>query len=187
LVGASDGTNLQPLLVESAANHNLRTALYNGTNEAAIDASGNVSTKVTTALPAGANVIGAVTQSGSWTTQQTVGTTGGSTPYHNLSAASTNATNVKAAATQLYGYAISNTNAAARYVKFYDKATAPTVGTDVPKHTIQVPGNAVVIRALPEGMKFTTGFGWATTTGVADTDTGAVGANDLVIDFDLGN
>ena len=119
------------------------------------------------------------------TVAQQVSSSGGSVPYHTLSAASTNATNVKAAACKMYGYAISSTNAAARYVKFYDKATAPTIGTDVPKHTIQIPGNGVVIRTIPQGLQFSNGFGWGTTTGVADTDTGAVGANDLVIDFDL--
>ncbi len=36
LIGASDGTNEQPLQVESATNKNLRTSLYQGTNEATI-------------------------------------------------------------------------------------------------------------------------------------------------------
>ena len=120
-----------------------------------------------------------------WLVQDVVASSGGSVPYHNLSASSTNSTNVKGAAAQMYGYAISNTNAAARYVKFYDKATAPTIGTDTPKHTIEIPANGVVIRALPEGMHFANGFGWGTTTGVADSDTGAVGSNDLVVDFSL--
>ena len=111
--------------------------------------------------------------------------TGGSTPYHTLSAASTNATSVKSAAVQMYGYSISNTASTVRYVKFYDKATAPTVGTDTPKHTVQIPGNGTVLHAYPEGVKFANGFAWATTTGVADTDTGAVGANDLVVDYTL--
>jgi hypothetical protein len=43
LIGASDGSsNLAQLLVESASNHNLRTALYNAGNELAIDASGRI-------------------------------------------------------------------------------------------------------------------------------------------------
>jgi hypothetical protein len=40
LIGASDGTNLQQLLVESSSNRNLRVGLYNGANEAAIDSNG---------------------------------------------------------------------------------------------------------------------------------------------------
>src|ERR1022692_3813454 len=37
LIGASDGTNLQQLLVESASHPNMRTAIYNGANELAVD------------------------------------------------------------------------------------------------------------------------------------------------------
>lgn len=38
LIGASDGTNLQQLLVESSSNRNLRIGIYNGANEAAVKA-----------------------------------------------------------------------------------------------------------------------------------------------------
>ena len=40
LIGASDGTNLQQLLVESATNRNLRTAIFNAANELSIDSNG---------------------------------------------------------------------------------------------------------------------------------------------------
>lgn len=40
LLGASDGTNLQQLLVESASNRNLRVGLFNGANEASVSAAG---------------------------------------------------------------------------------------------------------------------------------------------------
>jgi hypothetical protein len=123
-------------------------------------------------------------QSGTWTAVPNAATSGGSTPYHSVSGASTNATNVKNAAGQLYGYAISNTNAAARYVKLYDKSSSPTIGTDTPKHTVQIPGNGTVIRAFPVGLVFSNGIGFGTTTGVTDADTGAVSANDLVVDLD---
>lgn len=59
-IGASDGTNLQPLLVESSSNKNLRTGIYSGANEMAVDASGNASVKLGVALPAGSNTIGNV-------------------------------------------------------------------------------------------------------------------------------
>jgi hypothetical protein len=41
-LGATDGTNLQALQVESAANRNLRTAIYNGAVELALDSIGRV-------------------------------------------------------------------------------------------------------------------------------------------------
>jgi hypothetical protein len=42
LVAGSDGANLQPLLVESASNPNLRSAIYSGANKLAIDALGRL-------------------------------------------------------------------------------------------------------------------------------------------------
>ena len=123
-------------------------------------------------------------QSGTWTEVPNAATSGGSTYSHTMSAASTNATSLKNSAGQVYGFAISNANASARYFKLYDKASAPTVGTDTPAMTIQVPGSGTVIRAFPVGLAFANGIAWATTTGIANSDTGSVGANDLSIDID---
>lgn len=61
LIGGSDGTNLQQALVESASHPNLRTGVYNGANEMAVDASGNASVKLGAAIPTGTNSIGQVT------------------------------------------------------------------------------------------------------------------------------
>lgn len=138
---------------------------------------------VVTGTGASGSGIPRVTVSNDSQVQDIVASSGGSTPYHNLSAASTNFTNVKAVACQLYGYVLSNTSAAAIFVKFYDKATAPGTG-DTPKRTIQVPANGVVLQTIPKGLKFTTGFGWAATGAVSDSDNTAIAAN-CVIDFDL--
>lgn len=121
--------------------------------------------------------------SGTVTASPQAATAGGSTPYHAISSSGTNSTNVKNAAGMLYGLSISNSNAAARFFKLYDKATAPTVGTDTPKRTIQIPANATVITAFPVGLAFTSGIGYGCTTGIADTDTGSVGT-DISIDLD---
>lgn len=74
-IGASDGTNLQQLLVESSSQRNLRVSLFNAGNEVAVDASGRISVLgITNALPAGTNVIGhTITDSGS-VTQLATGT-----------------------------------------------------------------------------------------------------------------
>lgn len=101
-----------------------------------------------------------------------------------ISAASTNATSVKGSAGQLYWLHVVNTNAAARFLKLYNKATAPTVGTDVPIHTFAIPGNtggAGFVIALPVPITFATGIALALTTGVADADAGAVAANEIVV------
>lgn len=113
-------------------------------------------------------------------------TANGLTPSKVISAASTNATSVKGSAGQVYTILVTNTNAAVRYLKLYDKATAPTVGTDVPKWTIPIPGNtagAGVAIDISNGLAFAVGIGLALTTGVADADTGAVAANEIVVNL----
>lgn len=55
------------------------------------------------------------------------------------SAATTNATSVKATAGNIYTITLSNNGAAAAYFKLYNKATAPTVGTDTPLDVITIP------------------------------------------------
>lgn len=94
-------------------------------------------------------------------------------------AASTNATNVKNAAGQVYGYALYNGNAAARFVKFYNKASAPTVGTDTPVLTIILPAGGGANVEWSKGIPFATGISYAITGAVADSDTTAVSANDV--------
>lgn len=90
------------------------------------------------------------------------------------SAATTNATNTKNAAGALFAAVLSNPTATAAYFKLYNKASAPTVGTDVPVDTIPVPANSCTPIALGAlGMQFTTGISWALTGAIGDTDTSA--------------
>lgn len=98
------------------------------------------------------------------------------------SAATTNATSVKASAGTLYAVTCSNAGAAAAFVKLYNKASAPTVGTDVPVLTIPIPASSVVSINLGEnGQRFTTGIALAITNLVADTDTTAVAASQVKV------
>lgn len=106
------------------------------------------------------------------------------TPFRRLSAASTNATSLKASAGTLYAVIATNINAAVRYLKFYNKATAPTVGTDTPVLTFAIPGNtagAGFSINLDPGVHFGTGIAYAITTGAADSDTAAVAANEIIV------
>lgn len=138
----------------------------------------------------------AVTQSGTWTVQPgntpnitpwlfspQVASSGGSIPYHNLTANSANFTNVKGSACQMYSARISNTSSSVVFFKVYNLATTPGTGS-TSVDTVQVPANSTIIGAFPEGMKFGTGFGWALTGAVADNDNTAVAAN-CVVDFSL--
>jgi hypothetical protein len=114
-------------------------------------------------------------------------TTGGATPYKLVSAATTNATTIKASAGQVFMVTASNVNAAVRYLKFYNKASAPTVGTDTPVLTFAIPGNTagagtnIPIPAC--GIAFGTGISFATTTEATDAGTTGVAANEIVINI----
>ena len=93
---------------------------------------------------------------------------------------------VKTSAGQVYSVIIANIATTTRYVKFYNATAANvTVGTTTPVITIPVPGNASDDTALvwnpPMGIAFDTAICVAATTGLADNDTGAPAANDVVI------
>ena len=104
---------------------------------------------------------------------------GSGTNHHAISANTTNATNVKASAGTVHCLQVSNINAAFRYLKLYNKATSPTVGTDTPVMTIALPPNSnQFINVGPYGIRFATGIGYALTTGIAVADTGAVAASE---------
>lgn len=98
------------------------------------------------------------------------------------SAASTNATSVKASAGTVYSITASNTGASTRYVKLYNKASAPTVGTDVPVLTIPVPAGGVVnVPFGTTGHRLATGIALAITANAADSDTTAIGASEVKV------
>lgn len=103
-----------------------------------------------------------------------------------ISAASTNATSILAAPCEITKLTVSNTNAAARYLKIYDLAVAPTVGTSIPVATYLIPpsGGSNIPLPIPESLQF--GFALAITTGPADTDTGAVALNEIIVNYNIG-
>ena len=101
-----------------------------------------------------------------------------------LSAASTNATSIKGSAGQVFGVFAINLNAAVKYLKFYNKATSPTVGTDTPVLTLPIPASTTGAGfwiGIPQGIAFGTGIACAITGAQADNDTTAVSAGEQVI------
>lgn len=100
-----------------------------------------------------------------------------------LAAASTNATSVKASAGQVYGWYLFNAATSTRYLKLYNKASAPTVGTDTPFMTIPIPAGGAANVEFTCGIAFGTGIAFALTTGIADADTGALAASDVVVNL----
>lgn len=95
-------------------------------------------------------------------------------------AATTNATVAKAGAGDLFRITGFNANAAARYLKIYNKATAPVVGTDTPVWTEYLPAQARFELSFPKGYYLSAGISYALTTGSADADTGALTAADIL-------
>jgi hypothetical protein len=110
-------------------------------------------------------------------------TTGGWLKTRLLAAATTNATLVKNAPGQLGGWFFANLAAAVRYLKIYDLAAAPTVGTSTPALTIPLQGLTAANIEFAQGIQMGTGISFALTTGVADTDTGALTANDVALNL----
>lgn len=97
-------------------------------------------------------------------------------------AASTNATSVKGSAGSLLGGVLVNNSTAVKYFKWYNKASAPTVGTDTPVATLGIPANGGNLCLSDDGYanaRFTTGIAYAITGAVTDADTTAVAANDV--------
>ena len=74
-----------------------------------------------------------------------------------------------------------NAAAAVRYLKLYNKATAPTVGTDTPVMTIALAASLPFNIQFPEeGLYFSLGLGYGLVTAAADNSTAAVTAADIV-------
>jgi hypothetical protein len=107
---------------------------------------------------------------------------GASSTHHAISAASTNATSVKGSAGTINTLVLCNNATSKRYFKLYNKATAPTVGTDVPVLTYMLPpGETHELPTGAYGLRLSTGIAYATTTGIAVADTAAVSLNDMAI------
>lgn len=109
------------------------------------------------------------------------------TPYFLNSAATTNGALVITGTSGLTSLYATNTGAGAAFVKLYNKATAPVVGTDIPEMVIPIPAAVAGLPgvAAPNigfiGMRFALGLGIAITGGAADTDTSAVAAGQVKV------
>ena len=102
-----------------------------------------------------------------------------------VSAGTTNSNLVNGSGTRLNGFLAINTSGSSKYLKFYDKATAPTVGTDTPKITILIPANTLSPVYLPfgdiRGVWFSNGLGIGITGAVGDSDSTNISAGDIYL------
>jgi hypothetical protein len=100
-------------------------------------------------------------------------------PYSNINLGATGQV-VKASEGRLKGYYLYNGGSAARFVKIYNKATAPDEN-DTPVLTLPLPAGAAA--NLPTSITFSAGISVRATTGVAANDTGAPGSNEVVVNI----
>lgn len=95
------------------------------------------------------------------------------------SAATTNGASIKTSAGNLYGISAMNASATTKFVRFFNKNSAPTVGTDVPIMVVAVPATSSKEIQYVPAVRFTTGIAVAITGGAAATDATAVAAGDV--------
>lgn len=115
--------------------------------------------------------------------QSIPGTTNGCTLFYRNSSADTNAANIKASAGKVYSITATNTNASVRYLRLYNASGSPTVGTTSTVFKVALPAGGGVHLSFECGLNFSSGIAMSLTTGAADTDTGAVAANELAVNI----
>lgn len=127
-----------------------------------------------TSISAGSNLIGDVSLQA-----RTTGAT--TTIFRSLDLDETEE-EIKATAGAIYGYYFANVATSVRYLKFYNATAANvTVGTTTPVLTFPLPASSAGHIDLSMGVAFGTAITAAATTGVADNDTGAPSANDVIL------
>ena len=127
---------------------------------------------VVASLPAGTNTIGTVGLAPQ---------TSGGLSIHRSIDLDESEEEVKSSAGQVFGWYLYNLADDKRYIKFYNApAASVTVGTTTPVLTIALEADQGANVSFPNGIEFDTGICVAATTGVADNDTGAPGANEVI-------
>lgn len=175
LGGAIDGTEVQVDVVGALPAGN------NAIGKLAANSGVDIGDVDVLSIAAGSNLVGDVGLSGARTS-------GGTTPYKNLDVDETE-DEVKGTAGQVYWIHAMNLSASKLYLKFYNATAASVVvGTTTPVLTFPIGTQGDTngfgfTLAIPNGIQFDTAITVAATTGVADNDTGAPGANELVLNL----
>jgi hypothetical protein len=108
------------------------------------------------------------------------------TEFFRNSVAGTNSTLVATGSTGVSSLYATNQGGTVAFLKLYNKATAPVVGTDIPVMILDLPAAGTVPgkHNLIAGMspfRFPLGLGLAITGGFADTDTTGVAAGQVKV------
>jgi hypothetical protein len=175
IAGAVSGTEMQVDIVASLP------AGTNAIGKLSANSGVDIGDVDVTSISAGSNLIGDVGISGARTS-------GGTTLYKNIDVDESE-DQVKGSAGQVFWIHAMNLSSSVRYLKLYNATAASvTVGTTVPDLTFPIPtqgdtNGAGFVLAIPNGIAFGTAITIAATTGVADNDSGAPGANEVIVNM----
>ncbi len=127
------------------------------------------------------------TQAVSGTVAATVTPPAPATPYFLNSAATTNGALILTGTSSVHSLWATNEGASVAYLKLYNKATAPTVGTDIPEMIIPIPAAVSGVPGVVNPnmgfipFRFALGLGIAITRNAIHTDTTAIGAGEVKV------
>ncbi len=103
------------------------------------------------------------------------------TPDSHISLATNNARVVKSSAGMLGTLVAANNHATNwAYLKLYNKASAPTVGTDVPVQVYPLPPGGGLTLNFPKGLGFSLGIAMAITNSITNTNA-STGADQVAV------
>lgn len=114
---------------------------------------------------------------------------GGWTPSFFIAANSNNATSLKGSAGIVHAAQVYGVGSAPAYLKLYDKATAPTCGTDTPVKVVMIPAASTAANGAGAigtviDAQFSTGIGYCVVTGIANNDNTSVAAATFAVNID---
>jgi len=114
---------------------------------------------------------------------------GGWTPKWFIAANTDNATNLKASGGTVHAVEVYGIGSAPAYLKFYNKASTPTCGTDTIVKQIMIPAastaaNGAGSNAIVLDTAFTTGISYCVVTGIGATDDTSPAASTFIVNID---
>lgn len=183
VIGTVNISASQTIAVTNTGTFATQATLQTGTNsigKLAANSGVDIGDVDVTSISAGANLIGDVGISGARTS-------GGTSIFRSIDLDEGTLEVVKASAGQLYWIHAINLASSVRFIKIYN-ATSGTIGTGTPVLTFPIPtqgdsNGAGFTISIPNGIAFSTGMSIGASTGIADSDTGAPGANEVIVNL----
>ncbi len=111
-------------------------------------------------------------------------TSGGLSMYHAKALTTLNAASIKGSAGQVYHISVFNNGSTIAYLKLYNTATAPDVGSLSTVDVVMIPGNSAgagVEKEIANGAAYSTGIGIGLTQGMSDLDKTSATASAYIV------